>query len=157
MNCSIALIFDDESQNKINSIKEKLKELNIPIKDGINHITIATYTTDRIELLKTKVKDYSNNIKLFNIVLNEIDFFNENNTIYISPIKDENLINLYKDFLNYMSEFNDYITEYYNYDNWIPHCTIANKISKTEFDRAKDILKDYNFLFRTKIKEIKIL
>ena len=145
---AVELIFDEESQMKLNKIRELLVANGVHDEAvPINHISIADFETDDLEGLKEKVKEFASSIKKFKLNLATVGTFMTNeNVIFLAPVMTDELMNFHKMFLDSMKDFNGKANEYYNHNKWVPHCTIAIRLSDEELIKGFEILKNISFL-----------
>ena len=144
MNYAIELVFDDESQKLISNIRKKLSDYGVHDEAvKLNHISIGDYKTDNIEELKNRVKNFSKTIKPFELSLVSVGTFMTNeNVIFLEPIMTEKLIDVHKQFIDYMKDFDGELNQYYDIDKWMPHCTICIRLSDKELIKGMEILKE---------------
>ncbi|MDE6622054.1 MAG: 2'-5' RNA ligase family protein [Lachnospiraceae bacterium] len=144
MNYAVELVFDDESQNIINEFRKLLD--NNGVHDEavkLNHISIGDYFTSDIEGLKAKVLEFSKQIKPFEITLCSVgSFMTEENVIFLEPVMTEELKSIHKKFIDLMADFDGELNEYYEIDKWMPHCTIAIRLSDEELFKGFRLLKE---------------
>lgn len=159
MNYSVVAVFDEESQLLLNKVRNYLNINGVKCDPSISHITIARYATYQKDLLFEKVKSFSSNLLPLEIELSVIETFTENNnTIYLKPDDNNDLLNLHKLMLDYLSNINEDLNKYYDLENWVPHCTLALKLSKGELSKGVNILTNYLKLpIKVKIEKIDIL
>ena len=144
MNYAIELVFDEESQKKIDNLRSTL------VKNGVhdeavklNHISIGDYKTDDLETLKEKVFEFSKMIKPFELTLSSVGtFMTKENVIFLEPIMTEELLNVHKKFIKYMEGFDGILNPYYDINKWMPHCTISIRLSDEELFKAIKVLKE---------------
>ncbi len=134
MNYAIELVFDEESQKKINELRTLLNENGVHDEAvKLNHISLGDYFTNDIEGLKEKVLTFSKMIKPFEITLSSVGtFMTKENVIFLEPIMTDELKNVHKKFIDFMSDFNGKLNPYYDVDKWMPHCTISIRLSDEE-------------------------
>lgn len=157
MNYAIELVFDDESQNKINELRKLLDDNGVHDEAvKLNHISIGDYFTNDIEGLKLKVLEFAKMIKPFEITLCSVGtFMTKENVIFLEPIMTEELKSVHKKFIDFMSGFNGELNQYYNIDKWMPHCTISIRLSDEELFKGLKLLKE-NIKLPIKVKLEKI-
>ena len=145
---AIELVFDEESQKKINNIRKLLSSNGIHDEAvPTNHVSIADFETDNLELLKEKVKEFANRVHKFKLNLSTVGtFMTKENVIFLQPVMTDELMNLHKKFINSMKDLNGKANEYYNHNKWVPHCTIAIRLSDEELIKGFEILKSTSFL-----------
>jgi 2'-5' RNA ligase len=132
---AFVVYFDYETEKKYKNIWKDLSEKNITQYGVENkgkrpHITIADYDNlekDRfIELLD---KFYENKQKI-NISLNILGTFINTGTLFLAPTLSTELFDFHKNHHNYFRTFNDNKNSFYLPGKWIPHCTIASRLSE---------------------------
>lgn len=160
MNYAIELVFDDESQNIINEIRKLLNDNGVHDEAvKLNHISIGDYFTYDIEGLKSKVLAFSKMIKPFEISLCSVGtFLTDENVIFIEPVMTEELKNVHKEFIDFMSDFDGELNQYYSIDKWMPHCTIAIRLSDEELFKGIKLLKrNLKLPIKAKVEKIDII
>lgn len=143
MNYAIEFIFDDKSQNTINELRKALQENGVHDEAvRLNHISIGDYATDDIEGLKAKVVEFSRRIKPFEIMLCSVGtFMTQENVIFLAPVMTEELKSAHEKFIESMAGFDGKLNPYYDVDKWMPHCTIAIRLSDEELFQGLRVLK----------------
>lgn len=144
MNYAIELIFDDESQNVINNLRNMLIENGVHDEAvKLNHVSIGDYKTDNIDELKNRVIEFSKTIKPFELSLVSVGtFMTKENVIFLEPIMTSELMDIHKRFIEYMKDFDGVLNEYYDIDRWMPHCTISIRLSYEELFKGLELLKE---------------
>lgn len=144
MNYAIELIFDEKSQNIINKIRKLLDDNGVHDEAvKLNHISIGDYSTSDIEGLKAKVWEFSRQLKPFEITLCSVGtFMTDENVIFLGPVMTEELKSVHKRFIDWMVDFDGKLNEYYKIDKWMPHCTIAIRLSDEELMKGFCLLKE---------------
>ncbi len=157
MNYAIELVFDDESQNTINKLRKLLNENGVHDEAvKLNHISIGDYRTNDIEGLKSKVLKFSEMVEPFEITLCAAGtFMTKENVIFLVPIMTEKLKSVHKKFIDFMSDFDGKLNQYYDIDRWMPHCTIAIRLTDEELFKGIKLLKN-NIKLPIKVKLEKI-
>jgi 2'-5' RNA ligase len=132
----VSLYFDDKSERKIQGLINKVAEKsgnsfmtdnNVP-----PHITIAAFQTNEeervIEILDKKIRG----IKIGMITWASIGIF-KSSVIFLAPVLNEYLHNLSVSIYGGISSVENIdISKYYLPFQWIPHTTIAKKLTKEE-------------------------
>jgi len=160
MNYAIELVFDKDSQNTINHIRQQLSENGVHDEAvKLNHISIGDYQTDNIEGLKRKVVEFSRTIKPFDLSLVSVGtFMTEENVIFLEPVMTEELMDIHRRFINFMKDFDGKLNQYYDIDKWMPHSTIAIRLSDKELFKGIELLKEIIKLpIKVKIEKIDII
>ena len=156
----VSLYFDDKSAMKIQGFINK-----VAAKSGNNfmtynnvppHITIASFQTDEedkaIEILDKRIKD----IDIGMITLASIGIF-KSSVIFLAPVLNEYLHNLSVSIYEGISLIeNIAISKYYVPFNWIPHTTIAKKLTKEELILAFQELEKNFTIFSGLVTRIEL-
>lgn len=144
MNYAVELVFDEKSQNTINQLRKLLNDNGVHDEAvKLNHISIGDYSTNDIEGLKSKVLKFSEMINPFEVALCSVGtFMTKENVIFLEPVMTEELKGVHKKFIDFMADFDGELNQYYNIDKWIPHCTIAIRLSDEELFRGFRLLKE---------------
>lgn len=148
MKCAIELVFDEETQNKINNIRKLLSDNGVHDEAvKVNHVSIADVETDNIELLKNIVESFSNSMNSFDITLSIVgSFMTSENVLFYSPVMNENLLKCNEMITKELSNNGFICNKYYLRNNWFPHCTLAIRLSDEELKKGLALLKDNNIL-----------
>ena len=93
MKCAVELIFDNESQNKLNGLRKMLDENGVHNEAvPTNHISIADVETEKIDTLKSIVEEFSKETETFEIALVSAgSFMTSENVLFYSPTMTEDL------------------------------------------------------------------
>ena len=160
MNYAIELVFDEDSQKIINEIRSTLE--NNGVHDEavkLNHVSIGDYKTDDLEGLKNKVVEFAKTIKPFELNLVSVGtFMTKENVIFLEPVMTEELLDVHKRFIDFMQDFNGELNPYYDINKWMPHCTIAIRLTDEELFKGIELLKEIIKLpIKVKIEKIDLI
>lgn len=94
MKCAIELVFDEESQNKLNELRKILDDNGVHNEAvPTNHVSIADVETEDIDTLKRIVNEFANETNKFNITLCIAgSFMTSENVLFYSPTMTEDLL-----------------------------------------------------------------
>ncbi len=158
----VIALFDEKMEQTIINLWKDLKEKSISnyafeVQNRRPHITLASYNkinkTDFIQLLDELYDDK----KAIDIKLNAIGSFVNSGTLFFSPTVTKELVELHANHHSVFEQFNDVPNSLYLPNSWMPHCTIANRLTPKKLVEAFDYcskIKDANY---GKIKEIAII
>ena len=147
----VSLYFDDKTAMKIQGLINK-----VSVKSGNDfmthnnvppHITIALFQTDEedrvVEILDKRIKD----IDRGEIIWASIGIF-KSSVIFLAPVLNEYLHNLSVNIYEGISSVeNISISKFYLPFNWMPHTTIAKKLTKEELMSAfQELEKNFRTL-----------
>jgi len=156
----VSLYFDNKSAIKIQGFINK-----VAAKSGNNfmthnnvppHINIASFQTDEedkvIEILDKRIKDIDRGM----ITLASIGIF-KSSVLFLAPVLNEYLHNLSVSIYEGISLVeNISISEHYFPFNWMPHTTIAKKLTKEELILAFQELEKNFIIFSGIITRIEL-
>jgi len=146
MNYSVVFYFDDETDNKITSL------IHLIVDNGVNdylisnkvppHITIADFDCEDISSVINSLEVYKEKIRQDFVYWASIGLFNPS-VLFLAPI-----VNQF--FLESCEMVNNLIkavpkaenNSYYIPNQWVPHTTIAAKLSSQEIERAFLVVND---------------
>ena len=154
----VSLYFDDKSTNKIQGFIDKVADKcgnTFMIENNVPpHITIAAFQSKKeenvIEVLDKVIKNRKEGL----ITFASIGSF-KSSVVFLTPILNEYLHNLSVHIYEGISSLDDIdISKFYLPFQWIPHTTIAKKLTREEVFLAFQEL-DKNFsIFNGKVTKI---
>lgn len=155
-------LFDDTTEKLVKKLWKELKDKSISfyayeVEDRRPHITLASYNRlnkpNFIEQMETFYEDKS----AIEITFSTIGSFLNSGALFYSPIVTKGLIELHSNHHNNFEEFNDDPNSLYLPDNWIPHCTIANRLPPEKLSEAFDYCSKRNGSVFGKIVELALI
>ncbi|MBM7587493.1 2'-5' RNA ligase [Bacillus pakistanensis] len=158
----VIALFDEKTEQIIKDIWRELSEKSISfyaeeIEDRRPHITIASY--ENLNYL-----EYSDHMELFYVDKSEIEItfqtlgtFLNSGTLFFSPTVTKELLEFHSQHHQYFKEFNDNPNSLYLPGKWIPHCTLANRLSTNKLSEAFHYCLTRNDTIHGKIKEVAII
>ena len=150
MKCAIELLFNEESQVKINKLRKTLSENGVHDEAvPTNHVSLADIEINEEDLKKVKelLNKFSKSHKAIKLVLSSVgSFMTKENVLFLTPTMTDNLI-CYNDEIVYeLKKIGVVCGKYYTKNNWQPHCTVAIRLSDQELIKGFEILKYNNIL-----------
>ncbi len=154
----VSLYFDNKSESKIQGIINKVAEKsgnNFMIDNNVPpHITIAAFQSNKeekiIELLDKIIKNSCEGL----ITWASIGSF-KSSVIFLAPILNEYLHNLSVNIYEDLSSVEDIdISKFYLPFQWMPHTTIAKKLTNEELILGFQELNDNFTIFSGRITKI---
>ena len=155
---TVALVFDNESQDKINNIRNVLNDNNIKSDLILNHISIVGFMNDLSVDIIQEINSYFKDLNPIELTIIGINTFNdEKNVIYLEFGESRELKKIQKEFIDYMKQYNLEIKKYYLND-FIPHTTVAININKKEmYDGVKLLNEKIVFPIKVVLNKIDFL
>ncbi|MFS0615631.1 2'-5' RNA ligase family protein [Lederbergia ruris] len=156
-------LFDERTEQLIRDIWKELKERSIStyayeVEDRRPHITLAIYNNikNKTDFIKQMDVIYKNQLAI-DIKFNAIGSFLKSGALFFSPTITEDLINFHSNHHKNFKRYNDDPNSLYLPDNWIPHCTIANRLSPEKLAEAFRYCSQRNSTIFGKIVELALI
>ncbi|MGD6802802.1 2'-5' RNA ligase family protein [Rossellomorea aquimaris] len=158
----IAALFDEKTENEIKQIWKELSEESLSfygeeIKNGRPHVTIASYTNMDKEQCIRKMNELYSNKKQVDICFNTLGSFLNYGTLFFSPTATKELMDLHNSHYEIFREFSEEANSLYMPNQWIPHCTLANKLPEEELAAAFQYCLKRNESINGKITAIALI
>ncbi|MCR8847441.1 2'-5' RNA ligase family protein [Rossellomorea sp. SC111] len=130
----VIALFDDKTEEQIKGIWKELAVKNISyyeeeINDARPHITLGSYTELDKEAYIESLDTFYEHRAPFSITFNTVGSFLNFGTLFLSPTVTRELLEFHASHYDHFHSFNHQANPLYLPDNWIPHCTLANKLS----------------------------
>lgn len=155
-------IFDEKTEQVIKDIWKELKEKSISsyayeVENRRPHITLASYNhIIKTEFIK-QMDEFYNDKPTIDITFNSIGSFLNSGALFFSPTVTRELMEFHSNHHKYLKQFNDDPNSLYIPDNWIPHCTLANRLSPKKLSEAFNYCSIRNSNIYGKIKEVALI
>lgn len=158
----VVALFDAKTEQIIKDIWTELREKSISfyadeVVDRKPHITLASYhSLDMLRFIEQLDAFYENKPEI-DIRFNSIGSFLNTGILYLSPHVTKNLIEFHENFHIQFKSFNDNPESVYLPEKWVPHCTLANRLSMDKLVEAYNYCLYRNDRIVGKIQEIGII
>lgn len=154
----VSLYFDEKADAKIQSFINKVagKCGNNFMIDGQvpPHITIAAFQTQQEAEVTERLDEAVKNMKSSSIIWASIGVF-KSSVVFLAPVLNEYLHNLSVNIYESISALDNIsISKYYLPFQWMPHTTIAKKLSKEELMPAFEELEKNFTIFSGMVTRI---
>ncbi|RIW37265.1 2'-5' RNA ligase family protein [Bacillus salacetis] len=158
----VAALFDDETEQLIKNLWNELREESISfyadeIKNGRPHITLASYKEIDKQQFIEGMKEFYNDKEEVKICFNTVGSFLNYGTLFFSPTVSTELLDLHASHYEFFKEDTPAANDVYVPGEWIPHCTLANKLTEEELAVAFQYCLKKNDLIKGVIKEIALI
>jgi len=155
---AIVLYFDEVTSNKLNKVIQTVAELSgnhYMIDTKIPpHITIGSFLCAEPELLIKEVGNFAETIETFQVQFDDVRAF-EPKVLFASPIKDEYLEKINIKINELLNDcFLPADNEYYTPEKWVPHCALAVRLDKEQFEKVKNIGNEINLPLFAEVQQI---
>lgn len=162
MDYAVVLYFDEKSQAQLLRMMEDLCDVGVNrymLDVGIRpHITLASWDDDKEIDLTNEIKGFAQEAQGISLLFSSIGIFpTDPRVVYLSPIKDESLINLHNCFYQKLDgQIENYI-KFYTPDYWVPHCTLATKLTEAEVLKSVSALMKVKFPVKAMISQVELI
>jgi 2'-5' RNA ligase len=134
-------IFDEKTEQIIKEIWKELWERSISfyayeVIDRIPHIILASYNDLNISDFAVQMDINHEGKSAIDITFNTVGSFLNSGTLFLSPTVTKDLIEFHSNHHLNFEQFNDNPNSLYIPNRWIPHCTLANRLSREKFFEA---------------------
>ena len=151
--------FDYETELQLKQLWGELHELGITdygiaVKDRRPHLTLADYQDINIEKLSSMVYQYFHHQVQVPIRFNILGSFIGRKMLYLAPTMTKQLLDLHGNYHESFKEFNQNENSYYLPDCWVPHCTIAGRLTDETMMQAFEYCQKNIPCTHTKITEV---
>ncbi|KYH32057.1 hypothetical protein CLTEP_22780 [Clostridium tepidiprofundi DSM 19306] len=154
--------FDNKTEEYIKNLWKVLVENNISYyseeeENRRPHITIADYNClDEKEFIKDMDKLYSFKSRV-QINLGVLGSFLNSRTLFVAPTLSKELLNFHHEHHEWFKKYNDEPDSFYLPSKWIPHCTIANRLSQEKLVEAFNYCSQNMDVIKAQISEISLI
>ncbi|MET0959895.1 MAG: 2'-5' RNA ligase family protein [Psychrobacillus psychrotolerans] len=155
-------IFDEKTEQTIKHIWKELKEKSISsyayeVENRRPHITLASYNDINKTEFINKMDEFYKDKPTIDIMFNSIGSFLNSGALFFSPIVTRELLEFHSNHHKYFKQFNNDPTSLYLPNNWIPHCTLANRLFPNKLSEAFNYCSLRSSNIYGKIKEIALI
>jgi len=147
MKISVILTLDKASQDKINKLKQLLNKNRIDTSIIVPHVTIAAFEACNEDSFISAVANFAARQSAIPLTLASIGtFMTPKNVIFYAPVMTDALKDANRKIHKLILD-KFYITDkHYMPGSFVPHCTIASKITDEQMAKAFVLLKTNNIL-----------
>lgn len=136
MNYAVALFFEKEIENKLYSVMKFLSNNGVNdfmVKNHFRpHLTLGIFPSINEEVVEKLLLEIANRTSVFSINMSHYIFCNNLPAgIGLSPILNDQLINIHNDFYNVFAPCVESFKPVYLKNMWRPHCSLAQKIESS--------------------------
>ncbi|EDL66279.1 2'-5' RNA ligase family protein [Bacillus sp. SG-1] len=137
----VIAVFDKETDEAIREVWQELHEKSISfyaheVMDRIPHITLGSYEKiDERSFIERMDEVYSRE-KPIDIHFTSLGSFLKSGALYLPPVMTEELKGLHSRHYLAFTQWNNCASTLYMPDKWIPHCTLANRLSQEKLSEA---------------------
>lgn len=154
--------FDENSEQMVKDVWGNLKENSISnyayeVENRIPHITLASYNDlNKLDFIKQMEVIYENMLTI-DITFNMIGTFLNSGALFLAPTITHELLEFHSNHHRHFEQFKDDSNSLYLPNNWIPHCTLANRLSTDKLSKAFNYCSKRTNTIYGQIKEVALI
>lgn len=154
--------FDKETEMNIKKLWSDLSDRSISkyaeeIPDRRPHITIASYKDLDLDKFIPTYDEYYQSKPSVPLTLNVLGTFLNSSALFLTPTPSLKLLNFHKNHHKHFEMFNDNPNSLYLPGHWMPHCTIANRLTKDKLEEAFSFCSQSLKYIHAQIEEVAII
>ena len=124
------------------------------VKDRRPHLTLADYHEIELEKLSTLLHQYFENEVQVPLQFNALGSFIGRKMLYLAPRISKELLDFHGNYHEHFKQFNQNENSYYLPKNWVPHCSIAGRLTDETILQAFEFCHTNMSQIHTKIAEV---
>ncbi|GFZ75865.1 hypothetical protein GCM10008018_21420 [Paenibacillus marchantiophytorum] len=134
--------FDSNTELYIKQIWKELSDKAVSkyseeVQDRRPHITIAGYDSGlNIERFIAEFDSFYESKKQISITLSSLGTFLNSGALYLAPVPSKEFLEFHDNHHHYFQIYQASAEIQYLPNNWIPHCTIANRLNEAKLKEA---------------------
>lgn len=159
MDYAAVLYFDPESEQKLQSLMQALCDRGINrymIDMGMRpHITLAFFKQLSMNNLEKELRQFAGGRRKFTLRLGSLGLFpTDPGVVYLSPVFTDELGEIHQAFYHcFEGTLGEYVP-YYLPGSWVPHCTLANRLTREEAVRSVEYLLETFYPMEVQASEV---
>ncbi|TCI29103.1 2'-5' RNA ligase family protein [Exiguobacterium sp. SL-10] len=155
-------LFDEQTEKRIREVWEGLKREGITsyafeVSDRQPHITLASYNRLDVEAYIGLLDTHYQSKEVVHLTFSTVGTFIQSGALFLSPTISSGLRGLHSEHHRVFGSFNDNVESLYLPESWIPHCTLANRLSKKEMKDAFEYCTDTVKPLSGKVVEVALI
>lgn len=146
MQYAIELYFDQETEEKLGSLAQRVANENLSTKflewKTRPHLTLACFNDVDEEKCIDQLSKFVQSQKVIPANIGSVGMFNDTKTIFASPVMNRSMYQLQAELHECLGDFDTTGWELYCPDHWVPHCTLAltREDEDSVFYKASDLI-----------------
>ncbi|KLV14435.1 hypothetical protein CHH55_23935 [Niallia circulans] len=159
---AVVALFNPELEQSIKTIWEGLESNGISyyareVEDRVPHITIANYKEIPVRNFINKMRTFYKDKEKVRLDFQTVGSFINTKTLFYSPTITEELLDLHSNHHRNFASFIDDKESVYLPGKWIPHCTLANRLSEEKLQDAYNYCLKINEKLKGEINRIGLI
>lgn len=158
----VVLHFDLKTEHIINNLWNELSDNGISnyayeIQNRRPHITLADYSDLEEDHYKELFKQYYESAPRMHLTFSMFGTFINSGALFLSPNPTRELIELHFHHHNHFKQYRIFSNAMYYPERWIPHCTIANRLSNQKLLEALQYSTNRLEMIQAEVQEISFI
>jgi 2'-5' RNA ligase len=138
---AVIALLDEKTEEKIKEIWKELKEKSISyyadeVENRRPHITLASYLDINLSKMKKEMDNYFDNQSAISVTFQTLGSFLNSSTLIYLPTVTRELLEFHAKYHEHFQDFQDNPNSLYLPGQWIPHCTLANRLPEEKLLEA---------------------
>lgn len=155
----VVLHFDFKTECIFNNLWKELSDNGISnyayeIQNRRPHLTLADYSELEEPQYKELFDRYYESASRMSLTFNMIGTFINSGALFLSPNPTRELIELHFKHHTHFKEYSQFSNSMYSPERWIPHCTIANRLSNQQLLEALQYSTNRLEMIEAEVQEI---
>lgn len=162
MDYAVTVYFDEKSQAQLLGMMEDLGRAGVNrylLDVGIRpHITLAYWNGQKENDVTAEISRYAQAVKGTKVLFSSIGIFPADpKVVYLSPVKDDALIRLHQGLYGELDGKIENFSQNYTPDYWVPHCTLATKLTEAEVLKSVNTLLKVKFPVEAQLSQVELI
>ena len=133
MSVAVVLYLDLSAEDKVRAMWQQLADRNISsymLNLGVRpHVSLAVYDRLEFEDASDRLASFAGSVSPFSLTLSATGSFTaENRVLFLGTAANEMLLTVHQNFHRLFERHKDAEWGYYLAPNWVPHCTLAERL-----------------------------
>ena len=158
----VIALFDERTEKQIQRLWNELYDRNLShyskaVEDRRPHITLAAYRNLKKALFIRQMDEFLNATNRMPVTLGTLGTFLPSRTVFLSPTPTKALLDWHHRYHERFKRYNDNPSSLYLLGKWIPHCTIANHLSKEQYRGTFEYCAEHFQTLHAYIEEVALI
>lgn len=154
--------FDQVTEEYIKTIWQELSELSIStyaeeVRDRRPHFTLASYNRLDEEVFIRKFAKFFESKFEVSVEMSSLGTFMKTGLLFLAPTPTIGLLTFHEIYHQTFAEFADLPDSMYYPNKWVPHCTLANRLSSEKLNEALNYCSQRIEKIQARITEVSII
>ena len=159
---ALVACFDTRTETTVRELWDELSLRGISqyafeVENRTPHVTLASYETLSVEAFIQQMDEWYPMQSRFELTFQSIGSFLNTNILYLTPLVDDRLLHFHRRHHDVFQTFHDSDSSMYVPSRWVPHCTLANRLSETKYVEAVTYMMRYGKTIQGFITRVELI